>query len=370
MDERAAPRRRQGGRAARKALRAAKIPADQAAVRAGLRGGRYKPLTENDVVRIHGAALEVLERIGVAEAIPSCVELVTAAGGRLNESGRLCFPPALVEDVVAKACRRFVLHGQDPVHDLEITGQRVHFGTAGAAVHVVDIDTGEYRESTLADLYDIARLVDSLDNIHWCLRPLVARDMTTNLDLDVNTAYAVVSGTAKPCGLSITEPDNVEPVMALFDMVAGGEGRFRERPFCHMSSCYIVPPLRFTEEACETLEAAVRAGIPEVSALGSGARGTPGRHPALLRDGLDREAGFRASALPGRRRPDVPGTRCRRPRGRPRDGRRGSARPRRQLRDRDHHPGRARRALARHGLTAPTLWSPARAKSPSKEWSG
>ncbi len=264
MDEQAAPRRRQGGRAARKALRAAKIPADQAAVRAGLTGGRYKPLTDNDVARIHGAALEVLERIGVAEAIPSCVELVTAAGGWLNESERLCFPPALVEDVVAKACRRFVLHGQDPAHDLEITGQRVQFGTGGAAVHVVDIDTGEYRESTLADLYDIARLVDSLDHIHWCLRPIVARDMTSTLDLDVNTAYAVVSGTAKPCGLSITVPANVAPVMALFDMVAGGEGRFRERPFCHMSSCYVVPPLRFTEEACETLEAAVRAGMPVI----------------------------------------------------------------------------------------------------------
>ncbi|MCH8962291.1 MAG: trimethylamine methyltransferase family protein, partial [Bacteroidetes bacterium] len=49
-----------------------------------------------------------------------------------------------------------------------------------------------------------------------------------------------------------------------FDLVAGGEGRFREKPFCHMSSCYIVPPLRFTSEACETLEGAVRHGMPVI----------------------------------------------------------------------------------------------------------
>ncbi|MFQ5959626.1 MAG: trimethylamine methyltransferase family protein, partial [Alphaproteobacteria bacterium] len=262
MDERAAAPRRQGGRAARKALRSAKSPTTSAAVRAGLLGGWLKPLSENDVLRIHRAALEVLDRVGVAGAIPSCIELVTAAGGWLNEDGRLCFPPGLVDDALARACRGFVLHGHDPDYDLEISGKRVHFGTGGAAVNVIDIGSGEYRESTLADLYDIARLVDRLDNIHWCLRPVVARDMTSAVDLDINTAYAVMSGTSKSCGISITAPENVAPTIAMFDMVAGAEGRFRERPFCHMSSCFIVPPLCFAAEACETLEAAVRLGMP------------------------------------------------------------------------------------------------------------
>ena len=264
MGKEATARRRLGGRAARKALRSATKPAAERAVRAGLIGGRYKPLTDNDIARIHRAALEVLERVGIADAIPSCIELVTAAGGRLTDTGRLCFPPALVEDALAKAGRRFILYGHRPDRDLELAGQRVHYGTGGAAVNMVDIDSGAYRDTTLADLYDIARLVDAMDNIHWCLRPLVARDMPTNLDLDINTAYAVMSGTTKPCGLSITEPQNVEPTIAMFDMVAGGEGRFRERPFCHMSSCYIVPPLRFAQEACETLEAAVRKGLPVI----------------------------------------------------------------------------------------------------------
>ena len=52
--------------------------------------------------------------------------------------------------------------------------------------------------------------------------------------------------------------------MAMLDMAAGGEGRFRERPFCHMSSCYVVPPLRFAQEACETLEKVVRLGLPVI----------------------------------------------------------------------------------------------------------
>ncbi len=254
--------RRAGGRAARIALRAA--PPDPAArpVHPGHLGGQYRPLDDDGMARIHRAALQVLERTGLGDAIPSCMALVTEAGGRLTEGGRLCFPPALVEDTLAKASRGWMLHGHDPAHDLDISGARVHFGTAGAAVEILDIETRTFRETILADLYDMARLIDTLEHIHWCLRPVVARDMATPRDLDINTAYAVMTGTAKPCGLGIISPENVAAVVALFDTALGGEGMFRARPFAHVNVYHVVPPLRFAAEACRTLEAVVRAGVP------------------------------------------------------------------------------------------------------------
>ena len=171
-------RRRVGGRAAMRALRAAPIPLEQRPVRPGLPGGRYKPLSQAEMERVHQAALEVLETIGLSEAIPSCIELVTAAGGSYTEQGRLLFPRSLVEDTIANAARNFVLHAQDSQHDMDLSASKVHYGTAGAAVHMVDWETREYRDSTLADLYDIARLVDAMDNIHFFQRSIVARDMT------------------------------------------------------------------------------------------------------------------------------------------------------------------------------------------------
>ena len=44
--------------------------------------------------------------------------------------------------------------------------------------------------------------------------------------------------------------------------VAGGEQAFRERPFVSVSNCFVVPPLRFAEDACVVLEGSVKAGIP------------------------------------------------------------------------------------------------------------
>ena len=113
---------RRGGREARRAIRAAPLARNQRPVWPGLEGGRYKPLTDADVDKIHRAALDVLEQIGLADAIPSCIEVCTAAGAILNDAGRLIFPIALVEDVLAKAARRFPLHGQDPQHDMEPWG--------------------------------------------------------------------------------------------------------------------------------------------------------------------------------------------------------------------------------------------------------
>gem|GEM_PF-976999 len=148
--------RRRGGREARRIERARPLADAIRPVWPGLEGGRYQPLSDTDIPKIHKAALDILEQVGFADAIPSCIEMTTARGAFVNEHDRLCFPRAMVEDTIAKAARHFPLFGQDPKHDMQPFGKRVYFGTAGAAVHMVDAESGVYRESTLDDLYAIA----------------------------------------------------------------------------------------------------------------------------------------------------------------------------------------------------------------------
>ncbi len=269
--------KRRGGRNARRELRQA--PPVEKAVRPGMEGGRYRPLGDGEMERIHRAALDVLERIGVGDPIPSCVDLVTGAGGTLSQDGRLLFPRGLVEDTIAGAARRFTLHAFDPRHDMEAWGKKVHFGTAGAAVHMVDAQTGAYRDSTLLDLYDCARLADTLDHIHFFQRPVVARDLDDPRELEINTCYACVTGTAKHVGTSFVLPEHVRESVAMLHMIAGGEKAWRARPFVSMSCCFVVPPLKFAEDACRSLEAAVDAGMP-VLLLAAGQAGATS--PAAL----------------------------------------------------------------------------------------
>jgi trimethylamine---corrinoid protein Co-methyltransferase len=254
--------KRRGGRDARRAQRSAPLTEANKAVRPGMNGGQYKPLKQTEMERIHRAALQLLETVGLGSAIPSCVEAMTAQGCWMNEKGRLCIPPALVEDTIAKARRNFVLHGRDPKHDMEPSGTKVYFGTAGAAVHIVEPATREYRESVLVDLYDAGRIVDTCEHIHFFQRPITARDMITGHDLDINTLYASIAATQKHVGSSMVDPAHVDECLQILHAVAGSEAKWRERPFVSQSNCFVVPPMKFAEDACRCLEAAARGGMP------------------------------------------------------------------------------------------------------------
>ncbi len=96
-----ARRRRAGGRDARRALR--KAGPKKGAVGPGLEGGAYRPLAGRDIERIHERALDVLENIGMGDAFPEFREIALDKGCRINKDGRLCFPRALIEDIVAGA---------------------------------------------------------------------------------------------------------------------------------------------------------------------------------------------------------------------------------------------------------------------------
>lgn len=272
---------RAGGRAARVAARSAPLAEDLRPVRPGLPGGRYKPLTEDGVQSIHRSALEALEVIGLSNAPASGVEILTGAGAVLGDDGRIRFPRALVEDMLAKAGRNITLHARDPKHDMHLTGSNVHFGTAGAAVHVVDPVTLDYRESTAQDLYDGARLAEHLDNIHFYQRTMVCRDVVDNKEMDLNTLYACLAGTTKHVGTSIFDPAHVADCFEILHMVAGGEDKWLERPFVSNSNCFVVPPMKFAEESCKVMEDCVRRGMPMLL-LSAGQAGATAPAPIAL----------------------------------------------------------------------------------------
>ncbi|MER9303688.1 trimethylamine methyltransferase family protein [Mesorhizobium sp. M0293] len=255
------------------AMRSAPLMEDTGPQHQAIEGGSYGPLRGDDCERIHEGVLTLLETVGFANAIPSCIKVLTRAGAVHGDDGRVRFPRALVLDTIKRAARHFTLHGQDARHDMVVQGKRVHYGTAGIAVHLVDLEKREYRESKLQDIYDAARIVDGLDNIHFFQRPMVARDIADPLEMDFNTLYACVMGTSKHVGTSFTVRENVKPALEMLYAIAGGEENFRARPFVSNSNSFVVPPMKFAEDACGVLEACVEGGIP-ILLLSTGQSGT------------------------------------------------------------------------------------------------
>jgi trimethylamine--corrinoid protein Co-methyltransferase len=260
----------------------------------GLAGGQYQPLTPADIQRIHAAALGVLERTGVEIVESQCRDILEQAGARTDRAlNRVFIPPGMVEQALKTVKRDVVLYSRDGRTDLDLRDKRVHLGTGGAAVQVLDLEHGHLRESRLRDLYDIGRLVETLHHIHFYLRPVVARDVA-NDDIDINTFYACLSATNKHVMGGCYFPDKVADIKKLAAMIAGSEEAFLERPFLSLNLGYMVSPLRFAPETIETLTATVRAGIPVslVSAPLSGATAPASLVGTLVQVVAEELAGF------------------------------------------------------------------------------
>jgi len=245
----------------------------------GLPGGVYKPLSDRGVERIHNAALDLLEQVGMANPLPILKDHALAKGCWIDEYDRLCFPRALVEDVIAAMPRTFVTHGRDPKYDQENVAGHVHFGPGGDSISTLDVDGRRYRPSTIVDVYDFARLIDRLEHVHDFSQVVVATDIADVRAADINMAYAAMAGTTKHIVLSPSNARHLDDLIHLMDLVLGGEGRHRERPFCSAGGCCVVSPLAYGDENSEVCLAATRVGGPVWAVIAAQAGATA---PAAL----------------------------------------------------------------------------------------
>ena len=220
----------------------------QPVVEKGMIGGKYKPLSDHDIEQIHQTTLDVLENIGMANPLPQLKAVALEQGCTFTDEGRLLFPRSLVEDIIARAGRDFVMYGRDPKHDIHMSDQKVNLYGGGEAVTMLDLGAKKYRPSTINDVYDCARLVDYLEHVHSFSRVIVPTEFTDLLKADINTAYASVVGTEKHVALTFGSGDHVKPTIEMLDMIAGGEGKFLKRPFAHGGGCTVVSPLRYRNE--------------------------------------------------------------------------------------------------------------------------
>ena len=228
----------------------------------GLIGGQYKPLTDEQVKRIHEASLAILERTGVQVKEPEAVRLFEEAGARV-EGDRVRLSAALVEDAVDKAPSRVVLAGRDPDNDLILEGARVHIGTGGAALQVLDLETGRTRKAVLQDVADMARIVDALDNIHFYLIPIYPADMPKEV-VEINKYLAALAHTTKHVQAGVYTVKGIREVVEMCERISGGTGPLRERPIVSFITSWMVSPLKFDTGVTELLIEACKQRMPVV----------------------------------------------------------------------------------------------------------
>ena len=127
---------------------------------------RITYLSETEKEFVHEKTLEVLEKVGVAYNTPKAIELLEAAGARVDRealTARLTWD--VIEPALKTVPRTVLLAGRDPARDCVLGGDRLITTSDGMTTYMLDDVTGERRDGTTADLADVTRLCDALGEI-------------------------------------------------------------------------------------------------------------------------------------------------------------------------------------------------------------
>jgi trimethylamine---corrinoid protein Co-methyltransferase len=230
----------------------------------GLQGGLYAPLTPGDITAIHQTALSLLEKTGMAyeNGLDALARSLEKKGASVDhDARRICFSPEMITEAVAKAPSKVLLCGRDETHDLDLREDKVYLGTGGAAIKILDIETGERRATTLADLYDATRLVDQLENIHFLVRPCIPTDIPKDA-YDINMFYTCLKATKKHVMSGVNNEEGLNKVLEMASMIAGSRETLMERPFISLITSIAISPLKLCTQSTLIMQEANRNNIP------------------------------------------------------------------------------------------------------------
>lgn len=230
----------------------------------GLTGDIYRPLSAEQVATIHERALDLLEDCGMTyeDGLDDVVQVLEKVDCTIDRGKkRINFPRQLVNEMVAKAPGEFILYSRDSENDLKMGKNRVYAGTGGTAVRILDLDTGEARQTKLKDAHNVARIVDQMKNIHFFQSPCVPHDLP-NEHYDLNIVFSAMMGTKKHVMLGCNYDSSLRNTFRMVSRIVGGEGVLREKPVFSISSCIVISPMKFCTQSTRNVLTAGELGIP------------------------------------------------------------------------------------------------------------
>ncbi len=231
----------------------------------GLHGGQYKPLADQDVKKVADAAFDVLEKSGMAVYSETAMDALEKAGANVDRSTRFVkFPKAMVEDAIASNPSSITLkaRGNDK-YDAVLEKDRVHYGTGGTAIYVLDPETGERRPSQVKDVILNARMVEQLENIHLFTINVFPNEIKNNDEIDVNRFFHALDNTTKHIMGGIYSMTGLKKVVDMAESIAGGADALRANPFVSFITL-IISPYKIDDHYGEMTCYLAEKGLPVV----------------------------------------------------------------------------------------------------------
>ena len=214
------------------------------------------------IARLRQATLDLLADHGVAVAHRAAAAIMLAAGAREGrEAGRLRLPRPLVEEALAATPKGVTLCGKTPARDVHLPRADGGFvmRTGTGAHGFIDPVTGNYRNLHVDDVATIAAVANGLDEVGFIAHAFVAG--VPEITADIHGLAALIARTDKHVWLQPYNKENIEYLMRLAVIAAGGEAALRARPIASCIACSF-SPLEFKVMDVEAIIQSGHHGLP------------------------------------------------------------------------------------------------------------
>jgi len=254
-------------------------------------------LSQDEMIGIHQAALQILERTGMWIDHLEALEQLRAAGCRVDMDSRLVkLPPERVEAALARMRRNF----QDPDRwpkRLSVRYSQVRFDAQPFQVHedftvsaggfccfIWDM-AGERRYARLEDVRQSLKLADQLDQIAYTGLPCAAQDVPVEVR-PVAMAAELVKATRKYGGIETFKRRDVAYIARIGEIVAGSREAHRRNPIL-VGYAEARTPLCIDAVMADVMLAHLELGLPQsLDTMPNGGATAPMSPPAVLALGI------------------------------------------------------------------------------------
>ncbi len=220
----------------------------------------YRLLTEEQIVEIHRATLDLLFNTGVKVLNEEARTLLTSAGCRMDAEHIVKIPGWLVEESIRCAPSSVTVYNRKGDPAMVLGGTNVCFGMGTDLLNTWDLGTGELRPSCLQDVIDSAIVGDYCEGIDFIASNAFPLDVPGHLAF-IMEFKALMENSIKPIYFTANDVEDLAVILEMAGDVLGGEEQLRERPFIiHYSEP--ISPLVHTSGAIDKLFMCADKGIP------------------------------------------------------------------------------------------------------------
>ncbi len=218
--------------------------------------------SQDELETIHRGACHILKHTGVLVEMEEAAERLSSAGAQVIKKGPnwlVKIPEWMVTESIASAAKSMTYYARNPEKNFYMEKGNVGFSTFGEQVNLIDFDTKLCRNTTKEDCNNVYRLVDALDGLAFCQRTICPGDKKAASQA-VHNFESLITHNSKHITIGMVDKHSVETIVKMAAAAMGGMDQLRERPICTCSCC-VTSPLTLATQCCETLIAALKAGV-------------------------------------------------------------------------------------------------------------